>query len=225
MNALARVDSIPGWLRPEDAEALYALALESRGPILEIGTYRGKSAVLMALALLAAGGEGTVYTVDIDRQALEAAATHARERDVADRIVFVRGTSAAFSRAYPQLRPALTFVDGDHSQAGVARDLVALEALVPVGGKLMFHDFNDPRNGDPGCAEVKVRPAVERSWVSHDCEFERVTGACGVFVRRRRPPLTRAATADLSALDDVRDQWRYRVRLPAGRAWRRLRGR
>ncbi len=225
MDALARVESIPGWLLPEDAEALYALALESHGPILEIGTYRGKSAILMALALVEAGGDEIVFTVDFDRRSLDAAASHARERDVAEKIVFVRGTSVAFARAYPHVRPAVTFVDGDHSQSGVGRDLAAVQALVPVGGRLVFHDFNDPRNGDPDCAEVKVRPAVESSWVSRDCELERVAGACGVYVRRRVAPMTHAAAADLAALDDLRDQWRYRVRLPAGRAWRRIRDR
>jgi hypothetical protein len=121
--------------RGRRGEALHGLALASRGPILEIGTYR--------------------------------------ERGVADRIV--------------------------------------------------FHDFNDPRNDDPSSMEIKVRPAVESSWVSRDCELERVVGACGVFVRRRVPPAPRRMTADLSPLHEMRDLWRYRVRLPAGRAWRRRR--
>ena len=225
MDALARVDAIEGWLLREDAEALYALALASRGPIVEIGTYRGKSAILMALALVEADSDQILFTVDFDRRCLHAAASHARERGVAGKIVFVRGTVAAFARAYPHVRPALTFVDGDHSQTGVERDLAALQPLVPVGGKLVFHDFNDPRNGDPTCAEVKVRPAVESSWVSRDCEFERVAGACGVYVRRRVPPMMHPEAADLAALDDLLEQWRYRVRLPAGRAWRRIRDR
>lgn len=223
MDAFALVESIPGWLRPEDAEALHALALASRGPVLEIGTYRGKSAVLMALALVQAGGDETLFTVDVDRRSLDAAAAHARERGVADRIVFVRGTASAFARAHPHLRPALTFVDGDHSRVAVDRDLAALRPLVPAGGRLVFHDFNDPRNDDPSSAEIKVRPAVESSWVSRDCELERVVGACGVFVRRRVPAAPRRMTTGLWPLHEMRDLWRYHIRLPAGRAWRRRR--
>jgi hypothetical protein len=102
-------------------------------------------------------------------------------------------------------------------------DLAALRPLAPAGGRLVFHDFNDPRNDDPRCVEIKVRPAVESSWVSRDCELERVAGACGVSVRHRAPPAPRRTAADLSALHDLRDLWRYRVRLPAGRAWRRRR--
>jgi predicted O-methyltransferase YrrM len=41
---------VPGWLRPEDALKLYELAYYATGPILEIGTYRGKSGTLMAIA-------------------------------------------------------------------------------------------------------------------------------------------------------------------------------
>jgi predicted O-methyltransferase YrrM len=51
MDPLARVESIPGWLRSEDAEKLYELAQLTPGPILEVGTHFGKSAVVMALAL------------------------------------------------------------------------------------------------------------------------------------------------------------------------------
>ena len=132
----ARLESIPGWLRPEDAEALHALALASRGPILEIGTYRGKSAILMALALVAGGRRrDRVHGRCRSARRSTPRRSHARERDVADKIVFVRGTSAGVRRAYPHLRPALTFVDGDHSRAGVERDLAALQALVPVGGE------------------------------------------------------------------------------------------
>ena len=133
----------------------------------------------------------------------------------------MRGTSSAFARAHPHLRPALTFVDGDHSRAGVEARPRRPAPLVPAGGTLVFHDFDDPRNDDPSCVEIKVRPAVESSWVSRDCELERVTGACGVFVRRRVAPAPRRTAADLSPLHDLRDLWRYRVRLPAGRVWRR----
>ncbi|MBV8992154.1 MAG: class I SAM-dependent methyltransferase [Pseudonocardiales bacterium] len=224
VEVLALVESIPGWLRSQDADKLYELAKSTPGPILEIGTYRGKSAVLMALAVRDAQHDTLVYTVDVDRNAIEAAATEARTRGVADVIVFVRGTVAAFAHAYPHLRPALTFVDGDHSRAGVDRDLAVLEKLVPAGGLLVFHDFADPRNDDPTCQEVKVRPAVEASWVVRQCVFEGAFGVCGLFARREAPSPARAAVADISALDGVRDQYLYRLRHPMGKLWRTIRG-
>jgi predicted O-methyltransferase YrrM len=226
VDPLARVESIPGWLRAEDADKLYELAQRTPGPILEVGTHFGKSAVLMALAVQEAQRSDLVlYTLDVDRRAIRAAAAEAEARDLEDAIVFVRGTLRAFARAYPQVRPALTFVDGDHSRTGVERDLQVLEMLVPAGGALLFHDFADPRNDDPDHPETKVRPAVEASWVARECEFHGSFGVCGLFVRREAPPRTPAAVADLLGLASGMEQFRYRVRYPAAQLLRQLRAR
>ena len=47
-------------------------------------------------------------------------------RDLADRVVLVRGTAEALMRSHPAFTPAFVFLDGDHSRRGVARDLRAL---------------------------------------------------------------------------------------------------
>lgn len=223
MEASASVEPIPGWLRTEDANKLYELARSTPGPILEIGTYRGKSAVLIALALRDAQRETMLYTLDVDRSALEAAAAEARARHIADEIVFIRGTVAAFARAYPHVRPTLIFIDGDHSRAGVDRDLAVLETLVPAGGQMLFHDFADPRNDDPACPETKVRPAVEASWVAQQCDFVGAFGVCGLFVRREVIAPEPVAVVDLLRLDSIGDQYRHRLRYPAGQLLKRAR--
>ena len=46
--------------------------------MLEIGTYRGKSTVLMALATKDAEVENLIYTLDVDRSTLGLAAAEAR---------------------------------------------------------------------------------------------------------------------------------------------------
>jgi Methyltransferase domain len=222
VEALALVESIQGWLRPEDAEKLYELAYSASGPILEVGTYHGKSAVLMASAIRDAERETLLYTLDVDRSAIEAAAAEAQAHDLASVIVFVRGTLSAFARAYPHLRPAVTFIDGDHSRVGVERDLAVLEALVPADGKLLFHDFNDPLNDDSACETIKVRPTVETSWVARECQFEGVFGACGLFTRLTAPVRNDAATVDLLRLDSIRNRYLHAVRYPAGRLLRRM---
>jgi predicted O-methyltransferase YrrM len=223
VHALARVDSIPGWLRPEDADKLWELAASSPGPILEIGTYRGKSAVLMALALRAAQRQTILYTLDIDAKGLEAAAAEAQARGVGDIVVFVHGTVREFARAYPHVRPALTFVDGDHARAGVERDLAVLESLVPASGLLVFHDFADPRNDDPDCHDTKVRPAVQSSWVARQCDFVGTFGVCGLFVRRDAPPQRSVAVADILALGSLRDRYSYGLRFALARRFHRVR--
>jgi predicted O-methyltransferase YrrM len=219
------VEAIPGWLRPEDASKLYELARSTPGPILEIGTHQGKSAVLIALALREAERETVLYTLDVDRGAVEAAVAEARARHVADEIIFIRGTVAAFARAYPHIRPTLTFIDGDHSRSGVDRDLAVLETLVPAGGLMLFHDFADPRNDDPSCPETKVRPAVEASWVVRQCDFLGAFGVCGLFLRREIIAPETATVVDLLRLDSISDQYRYRLRYPAGQLLKRARRR
>jgi hypothetical protein len=224
MEALERVDSIPGWLRPGDADKLWELAGSANGPILEIGCHKGKSAVLMALAARDAGRDTSLYTLDVDRDLLDEARGHALAHGVGDRIELFRGTAGAFAGAYPQLRPALTFVDGDHRREGVERDLRVLAGLVPDGGLLLFHDFDDPLNEDPACEEVDVRTAVEGSWVARECAFLGTFGCCGLFARRAGgAEPAQAPVVDLMRLDGPIDQYRHRLRYPVGRLLRRLR--
>src|SRR2546423_9217490 len=143
--------------------------------------------------------------------AIKAAKAQAEAHGVSDRIVFVRGTSGGFVRAYPHVRPGVTFVDGDHSRAGVTRDLEVLEAIVPIGGRLLFHDFHDPANEAPSCDEVRVRPAVEASWVIEQCDFDGTFGCCGLFTRRRGGPSDDTAVVDLMWLGGARDQYLHRL--------------
>jgi hypothetical protein len=121
------------------------------------------------------------------------------------------------------VRPALTFIDGDHNHAGVGRDLAVLETLVPAGGVMLFNDFADPRNDDPACTEIMVRPAIEASWVAQQCDFVGVFGVCGLFVPRQLIAPKTAAVVDILRLDSIRDQYRHRLRYPAGRLFKRVR--
>jgi SAM-dependent methyltransferase len=226
LGAEQAVRDVPGWLRMEDALKLYELAFFARGPILEIGSYYGKSAIILARGAKAGGSEAIVYSVDVDAQALSAARRAAASHGVADRIVFVRGSLRALLRACHGLRPMFVFVDGDHSLGGVRRDLEALQRIVPNDALLLFHDFHDPRNEDPENQEIGVREAVEGSWVAADCAFGGVFGCCGLFRRDRGgaaaepgPPVV-----DLLLRDSLQMQYRQRLRGPLGRTWRTLRG-
>lgn len=212
-------------MEPGDAEKLYELAHDARGEILEIGTYHGKSAVLMALAIRDAGSDTVIYSLEVDKAAIRAAEGHARTHDVADKIVFVRGTLDAFARAYPRFRPAVAFVDGDHRRAGVEADLAVLARMVPERGSLLFHDFASQSNDDPQCAEIKVRPTIQSSWVTLECDFEGIYGCSGLFTRRTAPPppTDRPTRVDLLPLASPADQYLHRLRYPAGRVWKRLR--
>jgi predicted O-methyltransferase YrrM len=219
------VRHVPGWLRSEDALKLYELAYFVKGPILEIGSYHGKSVIIMAGAARDSGRGATVYSLDIDANVLRDARKAAAEHGIADNVIFVRGSARAFCRAWHGFEPSLVFLDGDHSYRGVSDDLEVLSNRVPNGALVLFHDFNDPLDGDPRTAEVAVREAALDSRVAEDCDFGGVFGACGLFVRRRGGPAPESSPllVDLLALDLVRMQYLQRVRRPLGRSWRRLR--
>jgi predicted O-methyltransferase YrrM len=186
-EAVRSVEPLPGWLLADDAMKIYELARRAGGPILEIGTYRGKSTILIATALRDAGAEGPVVTLDVDREGLREAAEEAVRRGLEDRIVFAHGTSETLFRARPAFAPAFVFLDGDHSRRGVARDLRALRDRVPAGGALLFHDFHDDRNADPSEPDYGVTQAVASSWAVRDCEFGGIFGCCGLYQRHSGP--------------------------------------
>jgi hypothetical protein len=187
-EAVRSVEALPGWLLEADAMKLYELAHRADGPILEVGTYGGKSAILMATALRDAGRPGPLVSLDVDAAGLEEAAAESDARGLSDRLVLARGTAEMLFRAHPDFAPSLVFLDGDHSRRGVGRDLRALRDRVPKGGLLLFHDFHDQRNADPSEPDYGVTEGIESSWVPAECEFEGVFGSCGLFERRRGGP-------------------------------------
>ena len=197
-EAVDSIRELDGWLLDGDAMKLYELAYFASGPILEIGTYRGKSAVLMAQALRDGGRAGPVVSLDVDREGLDAAASEAAARGLGDRLVLARGTAEALFRRTPGFAPTLFFLDGDHSRRGVARDLRALRDRVPQGALLLFHDYHDERNADPSVPDYGVPQAVAASWVPRDCDFGGIFGVCALY-RRHTGPDREGGIGDLRA--------------------------
>jgi hypothetical protein len=64
-------NTIPGWLAPDEAAFLYDVGFCSKGDILELGTYFGKSTYLMAQGIRDAGKPHRVLTVDIHSRGLD----------------------------------------------------------------------------------------------------------------------------------------------------------
>jgi predicted O-methyltransferase YrrM len=217
------VADVDGWLREEDALKLYELAFWAVGPILEVGTYRGKSGVLMATAARDAGSSAVVISLDTDGEAQARAEAAARSHGVHGRLWPVLGSVAAFFAANPGFAPSLVFLDGDHSYDGVSRDLNTLSRHLPTGALLCLHDYFDPRNERSDCAEIDVRRAASESVLIRDCVFCGVFGASAVFRRSAGgPPQPGPGAFDLRRYDTVRMQYRQRVRVPVGRLARRL---
>jgi hypothetical protein len=164
-----------------------------------------------------------LISVDVDPMAQRAAAAALVARGVAHNVLLVRGSAAAALRVLPGLAPTLTFIDGDHSVAGVRSDLGVLERVVPSGGMLLFHDFVDDCNDDPDVNAFGVKEGIAGGWVAGQCDFVGEYGACGLF-RRREGEHVPAGPPVIDAVwhDSLRMQYLQRLRWPAGRLARRF---
>jgi predicted O-methyltransferase YrrM len=65
-NRVAKIKDIPGWLSPNEARAIYALAKFLDGPFLEIGAWAGRSTCCIASAIRDSGVPKRFVTVDLN---------------------------------------------------------------------------------------------------------------------------------------------------------------
>lgn len=177
---------IEGLMYTQDGMKLYELAWFSPGDVLEIGTYKGRSAALMSLALHRSGNPARIVSIDVDPAHLAAARDNLARLGLTDRVVLLEGSSPAVLRRLTAFRPGLVYVDGDHTFRGASADLRALEPIVPSGSVIVLHDYEGFEPDDPYW--VQVAAAARESWLSRDCAFIGRFGLCGVFVRRSGGP-------------------------------------
>jgi predicted O-methyltransferase YrrM len=122
-------------------KALYAYAKEADGAIVEIGTLRGNTAIVLA-AGTRAGNKQKVYAIDpctFPSSPVDRLWRNIEQADMQDWIFPIRARSQDVRL---RVEIALLFIDGDHSYAGVKRDLEWIK-LVKPGGIIAFHDYND----------------------------------------------------------------------------------
>lgn len=154
-RALEAIEQVEGWLSEDQARRLFerAAAVAPGGTIVEIGSFRGRSTIVLALA--AAPGV-SVIAIDPhaggDRGPQELAPDAARgEADhssfranlvaagVSDRVRHVRLPSAAALEAVTGPIDLL-FVDGAHRLGPALDDITRYGALVIPGGTMLIHD-------------------------------------------------------------------------------------
>jgi predicted O-methyltransferase YrrM len=149
------VDGVEGWMSPDQAEALYTAAAACRrgDQIVEIGSFRGRSTIVLASA-----AEPGVSVVAIDPHAGndrgpneldgfvdEAARDHQVFNDnlaaagVTDRVRHVREMS---DRAHGSVDGdiAVLYIDGAHRYTPARRDIREWGARVRPGGTMLIHD-------------------------------------------------------------------------------------
>jgi predicted O-methyltransferase YrrM len=154
-TVLRRVDTVDGWMSPDQARALYdaALACSAGDQIVEIGSFRGRSTIV--LASVAAPG---VDVIAIDPHAGndrgpdeiegfvdEAAEDHGvfnanlAAAGVSDRVRHVRAMShAAHGNVTGEIQ--LLYIDGAHRFAPARQDIDEWGRRVLPGGTMLIHD-------------------------------------------------------------------------------------
>jgi predicted O-methyltransferase YrrM len=168
----------PRTMHSRAEAALLARHARDAARVVEIGVYEGSSAVVLCAAMGAGAELHLVDPFGHHPTALRAGwgATEAATRRVVARARRRAGGSApriawhvAFSvdvaRAWAGGPVDLVFVDGDHSEEGVAADWSAWAPHVAPGGAMLFHDARAGRPGGVGLpgptavVERSVRPA------------------------------------------------------------------
>ncbi|BAK34880.1 hypothetical protein MLP_18660 [Microlunatus phosphovorus NM-1] len=169
---IARIDEVPGWLHALDAHLLIRAASELeragvRGDVLEIGVYRGRTALL--LGFLPAGGERLVLCDVFDSDgpvgpynAADNARWYDRPRaqEFLERFRRVHGSepllhvvpSSDLGALVPAGSVRLLHLDGAHDYPTVAEDLRLCIRLLVAGGVLVVDDYLKPHLPGVGAA-------------------------------------------------------------------------
>jgi hypothetical protein len=154
-EVLAAIEGVEGWLSEDQASRLFdrARAVVPGGTIVEIGSFRGRSTIVLARG---APENVAVYAIDphggtdrgpreirgqreqgeADRTAFEANLARA---GASERVTYLRVESAG---AIGQVTPPvdLVYVDGAHRYGPARADLAGWGGCVRPGGAMLVHD-------------------------------------------------------------------------------------
>ena len=192
----------PGFLPDDEGLALYAAAVtaEADGPLLEVGSWMGKSTLYLAGAARARGSK--VVTVDHHRGSEEHqpgweyhdaslvdpdvgridTLPHFRRTTatagVEDVVVAVVAPSETLAQLW-STPLAFLFLDGSHTDESAQRDYASWSPHLAAGGTLAIHDvFPDPADGGQAPYRMYLR-AMESG------AFEELPGTGSLRVLRR----------------------------------------
>ncbi|GAA0580871.1 class I SAM-dependent methyltransferase [Actinomadura livida] len=198
-----------GFMPDAEGLALYETALDygrrlaATGPLLEVGTYCGKSAVYLGAAAKAAGtivvtvdhhhgseenqagwehhdpslvdpSTGRMDTLPTFRKTIASAGLE-------DEVVAVVGQSRTVSALW-QTPLAMLFIDGGHAEEHAQADYEGWAPHVAVGGALAIHDvFPDPEDGGQAPYHLYLRALESGAFEERRTEgslriLERVNG-------------------------------------------------
>jgi MMP 1-O-methyltransferase len=180
--------SVKGFLAPDEGEALADAACQvgQLGPIVEIGSYCGKSALYLGPAARSSGTH--LFSIDHHRgseehqkgegyhdpalfdDALNAVETLPEFRrtihkaKLEDCVIAIVGHSRDVAR-YWQTSTGMVFIDGGHSMAAAQADYDGWAHTIAPGGILAIHDvFPDPKDGGRPPHEIWKQAVASREF-------------------------------------------------------------
>ncbi len=184
-NQLEVAEAVKGFLPKNEAAALYdaAVAVEVDGPLLEVGSYCGKSSVYLGYAAQRIGR--VLYALDHHRGSEENQAGWEhhdpelidKQKGVMDTLPYFRdaifaaglehvvialvGHSGVIARNWTTPLSFL-FIDGGHGEEPAKADFNGWVPKVKEGGILAIHDvFPNPKDGGRPPYEQIYLPAIE----------------------------------------------------------------
>lgn len=206
-EARAAAATVDGWLEPHEGPLLFELARACRGDgaIIEIGSWKGKSTIWLALGARASGTPTQIAAVDPHtgseehQRAGELVWTfdefreNIRRAGVSDRVVPI--VQASVEAAADFEGPVeLLWVDGAHDYESVKADVAAWAPKLIEGGVIAFHDSKWPGvrraiEEEIYCGETwrDIRRVEGITWArkaSNTTVADRVTNRARMWIRR-----------------------------------------
>ncbi|MFL6210655.1 MAG: class I SAM-dependent methyltransferase [Pyrinomonadaceae bacterium] len=155
---LARMRPIEGWLEDEEADLLIAAAahaltaLPAPRRIVEVGSYCGRSTVVLGSVARVHDPQASIYAIDphegqvgaCDQGIQQGSPTLARFKaniaaaGLTDLIEIIQQRSTEVDWHDPI---SLLFIDGLHDYENVARDFLQFERWLVSAGLVAFHDY------------------------------------------------------------------------------------
>lgn len=181
----ARAEAARGFMPPDEGEALWAAATNADstlGPMLEVGSYCGKSALY--LGPVAQANDSVLYCLDHHRGSEEnQAGWEHHEPDLVDPSIGLMDTLPVFRRTVynaglerwvvalvgdgPRIARnwatplGFLFIDGGHGEEPARLDFDLWTPQLASGGTLAIHDvFPDPADGGRPPFEQIYLPAI-----------------------------------------------------------------
>ncbi len=191
-DLLDHATAAKGFMPPDEGALLFRTAVESAGsgPLLEVGTYCGKSAIYLGAAARQSGApDAVVFTVDHHRGSEEnQAGWEHHDASLVDPDTGLMDTLPVFRRtiaaaglerevvalvgrsttvsAHWRTPLSLLFIDGGHAEEHAQNDYSGWARWVMPGGHLVIHDvFEHPEDGGQAPFHVFQRAVASGAFV------------------------------------------------------------